>query len=513
MYDVKDIIGLLNLTDEDEQLVIKASKFAKLKHKDHFRMSGEPYYVHLFETALGLAEIGMGATTIAAGFLHDCIEDVGVTEEELEKEFGSEILFLVQGVTKLGTLKYQGTQRHTESLRRLFVATSQDIRVVLIKLMDRLHNIKTLGHVQPNKQKRIAQETLEIYAPIADRLGMGRLKHELEDYAFKYVDPKEYERMKEFVAKRGLGRDHDLEETLKELKKEFAKLAIQNFRTEYRIKGLYSLYKKLERKGYDIEKIHDILAIRVIVSSIDDCYRVLGIVHGLWRPLPGKIKDYIAFPKPNGYRSIHTTIFAGRNGIIEIQIRSEEMHREAQYGIASHLTYKEVGSVLSREQKRANTIWFQHLIPSLIHNEKKVKDIKRKFMVSTSVPGWIREIADTQNQAASSNADRFIEGLRSDFFSHRVFVFTPKGDVIDLPIDSSPVDFAYAIHSDIGNHIYGANVNGKMASLDTKLKNGDVVQIETRDSANPSPKWLDYTKTSLARRHINNTLQRPQEQK
>lgn len=506
-HDLQEVLSLLDLTDDDKALVQKASDFAKERHKDHKRMSGEPYYNHLFETARSLAEIGMGARTIAAGFLHDCIEDVDVEEEEIEDEFGSEILFLVQGVTKLGTLRYHGAQRHTESLRRLFVATSRDIRVVIIKLMDRLHNMKTLDHINPEKRKRIAQETLEVYAPIADRLGMGRLKHDLEDLAFKYVEPEAYEQMKDYITQRGLDRDVDLEDSLRELKREFAKHHITSFRTEYRIKGLYSLYKKLERKEKDIEKIHDILAIRIIVSSIDDCYRVLGVVHGLWRPIPGKIKDYIAFPKPNGYRSIHTTIFAGKSGVVEIQIRTEEMHREAQYGVASHFVYKESGGSTpqTRETNRSNKLWFQHLIPSVIRGEKRPMDTRP--IAERNVPNWIREIADSHSKE-NSGPERFIEGLRTDFFSHRVFVFTPKGDVIDLPIDSSPIDFAYAIHSDIGNHMCAAKVNGKLSALDSKLKNGDIVEIETRPDATPSQKWLDQAKTTLAKRHIQNALQK-----
>ena len=505
MRDVKDILNMLSeFSEEDRDLVLRASEFAKKKHEGMARRSGEPYYNHLLETAFMLAELGMGVKTIAAGFLHDCLEDANVPEEEILNEFGHEVLFLVQGVTKLGALRYRGAMRHTESLRRLFIATSQDIRVLLIKLMDRLHNMKTLDHILPEKQKRIAQETLEIYAPIADRLGMGRIKHELEDLAFKYVDPETYQQMKRYIEKRGLDRDHDLDETMKELKRELAKHDITDFRTEYRIKGLYSLYLKLQRKGRDIEKIHDIVAIRIIVSSIDECYRVLGIMHGLWRPLPGKIKDYIAFPKPNGYRSIHTTVIAGRNGIVEIQIRTEDMHREAQYGIASHLTYKQAGSVISKQHTRTNRLWFQELIPSIIRGEKKPMDAKP--IGATTVPQWIREIADSQNQEAEESD--FIEGMRSDFFTHRVFVFTPKGDVIDLPVDSSPIDFAYAIHSDIGDHIFAAKVNGNMASLDTKLKNGDIVFIETRESSHPSHKWLDYARTSLARRHISNELSR-----
>ncbi len=517
MDDVKKMLALLDASEEEKALVAKAARFAQEKHKGQTRFSGEPYFVHLYETARELTELGMGPHTVAAGFLHDTLEDAEVSPEELAREFGPEIVFLVQGVTKLGHLRFRGAVRHAESLRRLFVATSQDMRVLIIKLADRLHNMRTLAHI-PKKYKRtrIAKETLEIYAPIADRLGMGRLKRELEDLAFRYVNPAAFKKMQALIETRAVKKEEELAKCLNILKKALAENGITRFRTEYRIKGLYSLFKKLERKNHDITNIHDILAVRIIVEDIPQCYRVLGVVHSLWKPLPGKIKDYIAFPKPNGYQSLHTTVLTDRVGILEIQIRTEAMHREAQYGIASHFSYKQVGSRTSRAQSRTNRLWYQYLIPSILRRSsapQKIAPSESKEVSSatfTKVPQWLREIGETCRGSAPRGAE-FVEELKNDFFSHRVFVFTPHGDVIDLPIDSSPIDFAYAVHTDIGNHIAGAKVNGKFCSLDTKLKNGDIVEIETKPSAAPTQKWLDYAKTNLARRHINSYLQKQKE--
>lgn len=496
-------------TDADKALVEKAYLFAERVHSEHKRMSGEPYFNHLYATAYSLAEFGMDAQTIAAGLLHDSIEDVGVTAEEIKTEFGPEVLFLVEGVTKLGTIKYHGAQRHVESLRRLFVATSQDIRVLIIKLLDRLHNMQTLSFVPKEKQYRIASETLEIYAPLADRLCIGTLKRDLEDLAFPFVYPKQYEETSRIFKQRKEAQEKDLEKILKTLKRALAEHSITSFRTEFRVKGLYSLFRKLERKNGDVESIHDILAIRIIVPTIEDCYQVLGIVHALWRPLPGKIKDYIAFEKPNGYRSLHTTVFTGDTGIIEIQIRSEEMHKEAEFGIWSHVMYKETGGRKDKAQSKTNMLWISQLIPSLLRLRRSNTTIPHSHInISDAgeVPKWVEDLASTpQDDDASQD---FIDQLKSDFFSHRIFVFTPRGDVIDLPIDSSPIDFAYAVHSDIGNHMAGAKVNGKLVSLDTHLKNGDIVEIETKNTSHPSNKWLEHARTSMARKHIHGALQK-----
>ncbi|HEY4502272.1 MAG TPA: HD domain-containing protein [Candidatus Paceibacterota bacterium] len=517
MSSVKEITSLMhNPSKEEIDLITRALTFAKEAHKDHKRNSGEPYFNHLFETARTLAELGMGPRSISAGFLHDSIEDVGIKQETIREQFGEDILKLVLGVTKLGTLKYRGLSRHTESLRKLFVAAAQDIRVVIIKLADRLHNMKTLQFVPKEKQKRIALETLEIYAPVAERLGMGRLKGELEDLAFPYVFPKEYEVVQKLLKQKSKENLKHLEKVNKSLKKELAKQGITNFETSYRIKHTYSLFRKLERKNWDIEKIHDISALRIIVPTVSDCYKILGVIHSNWRPLPGKIKDYIAFKKPNGYQSIHTTIFTGDGGIVEIQIRTREMHHRAEYGIASHIAYKlHDGEQTTKDKtENSNILWLRSLLPPIAALKRQIvatKNLSKKIgenYATPSAPSWVKQIAEAQQ--SSANSEDFMEALKTDFFTHRIFVFTPHGDVVDLPIDSSPIDFAYAIHSDIGNHLTGAKVNGKLTSLDTKLKNGNIVEIQTKASSKPTQKWLNVAKTSLARRHIRASLEEDQ---
>ncbi len=510
MQNVKKITSLMdNPSDIDKKLIEKAYFFAQNAHKNHKRSSGEPYFNHIYETALSLAEFGMGPQAIVAGFLHDTIEDTKITDEDIKKEFGRDILMLVEGVTKLGTLKYRGVKRHAESLRKLLVASSEDIRVVIIKLADRLHNMKTLEHVAPNKQKRIALETLEIYARVADRLGMGKLRGELEDLSFPYLHPKEYKKVLALLKQKSKEDLRHLEKVNKSLKKSLAQEGVTDFQTEHRIKRLYSLYKKLERKEWNIDKVHDISALRIIVPSVDLCYKVLGIIHKSWRPLPGKIKDYIVFDKPNGYQSLHTTIFTGDGGIVEIQIRTPQMHREAAYGIASHVSYKDGGD--EKKKNESSRFWITSAFPGMTKDIKRDKDemetkVGSRFAHLKS-PQWVKQIAETQGVVEKS--EEFMDTLKNDFFTHRIFVFTPKGDVIDLPVDSSPIDFAYAIHSDIGNHISSTKVNGKMASLDTKLKNGDIVEITTKSSSKPSQKWLALSKTSLAQRHIRSSLQKP----
>jgi GTP pyrophosphokinase len=451
-------------SDNDKAWIKRAYDFAEKAHEGQKRASGEPYFYHVFEVSKILAEYGMDTKTIIAGLLHDTIEDTSVTEEDVEKEFGEDVLFLVNGVTKLGKVKYRGEERHVESLRKFFVAMAEDARVIIIKLADRLHNIRTLQHLQPEKAKRIALETIEIHAPMANRLGMWRLKGELEDLAFPYAYPKEFQETKSLL-ERKTEADHDHVEAIhKELSKELSKHGVQVMSTSSRMKGLYSLYKKLKKKDMDIDKIYDIMALRVIVPSVEDCYRVLGIIHGIWKPIPGRIKDFIALPKPNGYKSIHTTIFTGGGGVAEIQIRTPEMHEQAEFGIASFFAYKE------------------------------------GFKKTDKHIDWIEQFKELQKNVAKPSA--FLQNLKMDFFSKRIFVFTPKGAVIDLPEDSSVIDFAYAIHSDIGFHASGAKVNGKYSKLDTILHNGDIVMIETNEKAVPNSKWLDTAKTTLARRHI-----------
>ncbi len=494
MNDIKEIFSLLNNpTEEDKALIEKAYDFAQKAHEGVKRKSGEPYFNHLFGTAKNIAELGMSATTVAAGFLHDTIEDTSVTAEDIKKEFGDEILFLVEGVTKLGKIRHQGTARYDESLRKLFVAMSQDIRVLIIKLCDRLHNMRTLEFVPKEKQLRIAKETLEIYAPIAYRLGIKKLQRDLEDIAFKYVYPVEYEEIKKIMKARREKIEAELSKFEKLLKKKLAENEFTDFHVDHRVKSMYSLFKKLKKYKGDVESIYDISALRITVKDVADCYKVLGIVHSNWRPLPERIKDYVASPKLNGYQSIHTTIFTGDGAIIEVQIRTEEMHREAEYGIASHVSYKEG---LKKKTTNPNLLWIKSILP-----RKNIKD--NKASNSKDVPGWIKELVEYQKEAG----DEFIDDIKSDFFEERIFVFTPIGDVIDLPKDSCVIDFAYAIHTDIGDHISSAKINGKFMAITSTLKNGDRVEVETKKNSKPSFKWIEHCKTTMARRKINQALE------
>jgi len=472
--DIEDIYKVMNKKPSvaDKKLIQKAFDFAKKAHEGQKRNSGEPYFYHVFAAAKNVAEFGMDTTSIAAGMLHDTIEDTPVTENDLHTEFGTEIVFLVNGVTKLGTVKYRGVERHVESLRKFFIASAADLRVIIIKLADRLHNIQTLEHVPPEKAKRIALETIEIHAPLAFRLGMGKLTGDLQDGAFQYAYPKEYEMVNDLLKKKKKADEKYTDKIWKSLKKEMAKNNIKDIQTEARVKRKYSLWRKLIRKNMDIENIYDIIALRVIVPSIEDCYRLLGVIHSTWRPLPGRIKDYIALPKVNGYQSIHTTIFTGDGGISEIQIRTQEMHDQAEYGIASHFIYK------ASSERQGN--------------------------ISSVQQQWMEQLKDLQSSETDQAA--FLENLTGDFFTDRIFVFTPQGDVLDLPRGASALDFAYAVHSEIGNTATGAKINSKYSSLKTEIHSSDIVEIETDKKTKPSSKWLSYVKTTLAKKHIRNYL-------
>lgn len=464
------IFALLpDLRDHDKELIKKACDFAKNAHAGQLRKSGEPYYNHVFMTGVNLAVLRMDAETIAAGILHDVLEDTAVTDIEMTQAFGEHITKLVEGVTKLGKLRYTGAERHVESLRKFFIAMADDIRVVVIKLCDRLHNIRTLEFVSPDKQKRIALETLEIHARLADRLGMGRLKAQLEDAAFPYVYPEDYKKTVKFFNEMNPISDEQLEKVVVAFKDELQIFDVEIEQIDHRVKHLYSLWQKLKRYKMDGTKVHDIVALRIIVSTVSDCYQALGVIHGLYRPVPGRFKDYIAVPKPNGYKSLHTTIFSGDGNTLEIQIRTKDMHREAEYGIASHLSYKELGKDLGKDEIVKKTEWTKELLE------------------------WQKDVEHHKD---------FMKNLKSDFFQERVFVLTPKGDVIDLPRGSTAIDFAYAVHSDIGDHTAGAKVNGKLVPLHTVLNNRDVVEIEVKDSASPKRKWIDMAKTTLAKRKI-----------
>ena len=471
-YQTQEILDLLpHLTEDEKTLLNKAADFAKLAHEGQFRKSGEPYYIHVFETAKNLAQYEMEAPTIAAGFLHDVLEDTPVTEEQMTTEFGEEICNLVKGVTKLGHVKYQGHVRHAESLRKLLMATAHDHRVIIIKLADRLHNLRTLQHVDEKKRERIALESIEIYAPLADRLGIGRLKGEIEDAAFPYAFPEDQKNISKILEERAEQTKKSLDDVYNELKEKIEEAKIHVKKINYRIKHAYSLWRKMQKYEMNIDKIYDLVALRIIVQSVEDCYATLGIIHSLWQPMPGRIKDYIALPKFNGYQSLHTTIFTGEGGIVEIQIRTAEMDSRAEYGIASHYQYKK--------------------------NTELKKPLDEKFK-------WLDEFKDLEK--AVDKPQDFIDKLKGDFFSDQIFAFTPKGDVIDLPNESTTIDFAYAIHSDLGGKTASAKINGKMVSLDTKIKSGDIVEIVTRKDGVPKEKWLAMTKTNKAKQKIKNYL-------
>jgi GTP pyrophosphokinase len=461
-------------TKEEISQIEKAISFAVKKHEGQFRKSDEPYVNHVILTGKNLAHLGMDTTTIVAGILHDTIEDTQTTEEELKNEFGKDVAFLVMGVSKLSKLKYSGMERHVESLRKFFVAMAEDIRVVVIKLADRLHNINTLEHVKKEKQKRIALETLEIHARLADRLGMGQLKAKLEDKAFPFAYPKEYKEVKELSENSTRDSLKKINEVLKNIKESLELEGVSVLQIDSRVKHLYSLFQKMKRYDMDISKIHDIIALRIIVPDIASCYKALGVIHSEYKPMPGRIKDYIAVPKLNGYRSLHTTILTKDGNTAEIQIRTQEMHDEAEFGIASHLHYKEIGKNKAKKEIEKKTSWTK----DLLELQKTIKD-----------------------------KEEFLHTLKTDFFENRVFVFTPKGDVVDLPEGATPIDFAYSIHSKIGDKMSHAKVNGKMVSIETKLRRGDVVEIVTNKNGKPTEKWLDHVKTNMAKRHIQKFLE------
>ncbi len=453
----------------DLDMIQLAYDFAASAHEGQKRRTGEPYITHPLAAAHILADMKIDPTIIVATLLHDVPEDTEVTLEDIRKNFGSEIEGLVRGITKLGKLKYRGVERYIENLRKMFIAMAEDVRVMIIKFADRIHNLSTLDALPPQKKYRIALESLEIYASIANRLGMAEMKGELEDLSFKYVYPKEYERVKKIRDEKIKGKKQYLKDIIKKTEKAFKEANVKTISIYGRSKRLYSLYKKLLRKENSVAKIYDLVAIRVIVSNIADCYATLGILHHTYKPLKGRIKDYISQPKPNGYKSLHTTVFGDSGDIIEFQIRTPEMHEEAEYGVAAHWHYDENGS---KAQK---------------------KEI-----------AWIKELVSIQKDMLNKLSD--LEQMKVDFLQTRIFVFTPKGDVIDLPEGASPVDFAYHIHTEVGNKCNGALVNDMMVSLDTELKNGDVVEIILdKNRKGPNPDWLSFVKTTTAKTHIKTT--------
>ncbi|MCD6528184.1 bifunctional (p)ppGpp synthetase/guanosine-3',5'-bis(diphosphate) 3'-pyrophosphohydrolase [bacterium] len=483
--NIKDIINKIkeyNLK-ADINLVERAYNFAKEKHKGQKRASGSDYIEHPLNVAYCLAKMRLGCSTIAAGLLHDVVDDTDTSKEEIEKNFGKEIASLVEGVGKLGKLKYRGIQRQAENFRKLFLAMAKDIRVMIIKLCDRLHNIETLQYLPQEKQKRIARETLEIYAPVAYRLGMGKMKGQLEDLSFPYVYPKEYQQLLKRVQDKFEEREKYLKKITPVIKNSLKKEGINFIEIQSRAKHYYSLYQKLKRYNNDLDKIYDLVALRIIVKDIEDCYKTLGIIHKLYPPLPGRIKDYIARPKINGYRSLHTTVICEEGKIVEIQIRTPQMHQEAEFGIASHWYYS--------EQKGLKA-----------YIKKKISKPPEKTLK------WIQQLREWHELHKNLSSDRYLESLKIDFFGDRIFVLTPKGDVIDLPRGATPVDFAYVIHTDIGNRCAGARINGKISTLSTPLKDGDTVEIIVDKKKKPSRDWLSFVKTRLARTHIKKAIKK-----
>ena len=456
--------------NKDLDIIWLAYETASSAHAGQTRRSGEPYICHPLATANILACMKLDPQIIAAALLHDVPEDTAVTLEEIELNFGKDIASIIRGITKLGKLKYRGAERYIENLRKMFVAMAEDIRVMIIKFADRIHNLSTLNSLEEKKAYRIALESLEIYAPIANRLGMGEFKGLLEDLSFPFINPKEYTKVKELRDKILAGDETLMEKILNTVRDELRRSHIKFVDIHCRNKQLYSFYCKLLKKGWDSEKIYDTVALRIIVENVGDCYAALGIIHKLWKPLKGRIKDYIAQPKPNGYQSLHTTVFYDDGKIVEFQIRTVEMHEEAEYGIVAHWHYDERGA------------------------KKSAHDVR-----------WAHELAQLQKDILFKMSD--LEDLKIDFFQNRIFTFTPQGDVIDLPENATPVDFAYHIHTEIGNKCTGAKINEQMASLDTPLKSGDVVEIITdKNRKGPNTDWLDFTKTHIARSHIKNAL-------
>ncbi len=452
---------------EDSERIRSAYEYINERHRNQFRKSGEPYVVHPVNVAKILADLNMDSTTVVAGLLHDVLEDTEASYDEIRELFGEDVARIVEGVTKIGKIKFRNLKEaQAENFRKLILATAKDIRVVIVKLADRLHNMRTLNYLRRDKRLRIAEETLSVYAPIAHRLGIWELKRDLEDLSFKYLYPREYERVRSFVSQSL----EDLETYLKKfvipkVKGELRKAGV-GFEIMYRPKHLYSIWQKTIRKNISLEEVHDILGVRIIVSSVQECYLVLGIIHSLFKPVPGKFKDYISLPKPNLYQSLHTTVITPKGRMVEFQIRTWDMHLRAEKGIAAHWAYKE----------------------------------GRDRIDKAEVFSWLRNLVE--NIQGSKNPNEVLDSLKRELFSEEVFVFTPKGDLVVLPAGSTPIDFAYYIHTEVGNHCAGAKVNGRIVTLSYKLQSGDQVEIITSPAKKPNPDWLKFVVTSKAKNRI-----------
>ena len=452
------------------RLIKKAYEFSLEHHKGQARESGEPYLVHPLQVATLLAEMRLDTTAITAGLLHDAVEDTSVTIDEINTEFGEQVAHIVEGVTKISKIDFASSEEaQAENVRKMVLAMMDDIRVVLIKLADRLHNMRTLKFLSPERQQKIARETLDIYAPIAHRLGMGKIRGELEDLAFQYVDPISYNQVKDAIESRRKEGEAFLAEVQGIIEQKLRENKIQA-RVEARIKRFYSIWQKLQRQRISVDQIYDMLALRIITQSETDCYAVLGIIHNQWRPVPGRIKDFIAIPRNNFYKSLHTTVISEKGHAFEVQIRTEDMHKMAEEGIAAHWKYKD-GPVSARDEQRL---------------------------------AWLRQVVEWQRDI--KNSGEFLATLKIDLYPEEVYTFTPKGKIVILPRDATPVDFAYTVHTEVGNTCIGAKVNGRIVALRYKLRSGDIVEILTQPGHHPSRDWLQFTKSPRARQKIKHWL-------
>jgi guanosine-3',5'-bis(diphosphate) 3'-pyrophosphohydrolase len=459
--------------EADLELLRRAYVFSALEHKGQVRHSGEPYLIHPLEVADFLADMKLDVVAVSAGLLHDVVEDTLTTPQRIAELFGPEIAHVVEGVTKIGAIQFSSSEeRQAENFRKMLLAMVDDIRVILVKLADRVHNMRTLHHLPEDRRLKIAQETLDIYAPIASRLGMSKVKNELEELSFKFLEPKAYESLRARVEARRAGAEDQADALTRNIRAKLEEAQVPIIAIDNRIKRLYSIHRKLRAQKIDLERVYDFVALRIITASVKDCYAALGIIHQTWSPVPGRIKDFIATPRPNGYQSLHTSVISEHGFPFEVQIRTDEMHRQAEEGIAAHWKYKE-GRVGDQRDER----YFQ----------------------------WMRQLLEVQQEVR--DPDEFLQNLKIDLYPEEVYIFTPKGEVRSLPRGSTAVDFAYSIHTDVGNQCVGTRINGKMVPLRTRLKNGDIVEIVTQSGHKPSRDWLSFVATSRARSKIRHVLQ------